>query len=224
MKQEQRNLPSVAACCTQVRIKIGAAVAYMGSIEPRSYTLRTGESIIVRSAQLEDVQALIEQTRAVMAEGIFMVTASEEFNVTREQGEAWVQSHISDEGKILLVAIVQEQLIGLLHFKSGGRRRLAPQGDFGMSVLKEWRERGVGRALVESLLAWGSANPLIKQIRLSVLAANEAAIRLYTTMGFVLEGRLMNQVKLDDGTYTDLILMARSVKSLYSSESPQDHG
>jgi RimJ/RimL family protein N-acetyltransferase len=93
-----------------------------------------------------------------------------------------------------------------------------------MSVLKEWRERGVGRALVESLLAWGSANPLIKQIRLSVLAANEAAIRLYTTMGFVLEGRLMNQVKLDDGTYTDLILMARSVKSLYSSESPQDHG
>jgi RimJ/RimL family protein N-acetyltransferase len=186
----------------------------MGISEPRSYTLRTGENIMVRSAQTGDAHALLEQRRAVMAEGTFMVTASEEFNVTLEQEKAWIQSYISDEGKILLVAIAQEELIGSLHFKNGGRRRLAPQGDFGMSVLKEWRERGVGSALVGSLIAWGRANPLIKQIRLSVLATNEAAIRLYTTMGFAQEGRLMNQVRLDDGTYTDLILMARSVKSL----------
>jgi RimJ/RimL family protein N-acetyltransferase len=185
----------------------------MGIIEPRNYTLRTGERIVIRSAQREDAQALLEQRRAVMEEGTFMVAASEALHVTVEQEEAWIQAHISDEGKILLVAVVQGQLIGSLHFKNGGRRRLAPQGDFGMSVRKEWRERGVGSALVGSLIAWGSANPLIKQIRLSVLATNEAAIRLYTTMGFAQEGRLMNQIRLDDGTYTDLILMARSVQS-----------
>ena len=115
-------------------------------------------------------------------------------------------------------------MIGLLHFKNGVRRRLAHQGDFGMTVHKEWRERGVGSALVQSLITWCCANSLIEQIRLSVLASNEAAIRLYTTMGFVLEGRLMNQAKLDDGTYTDLILMARSVKSLHPLESLYDHG
>lgn len=195
----------------------------MGIIERRSYTLRTGESIVVRSAQPGDAHALIALTQAMMAEGKFMVTASEDFNVTIEQQEAWIQSHASDEGKILLVAIAQEQVIGALHFRSGVRRRLAHQGDFGMSVLKEWRERGVGSALVRSLLAWGSANPLIEQIRLSVLATNEAAIRLYTAMGFAQEGRLMNQAKLNDGTYTDLILMARSVKSFYASEMLQDH-
>jgi RimJ/RimL family protein N-acetyltransferase len=196
----------------------------MGIIEPRSYILRTGESIIVRSAQLGDAQSLVKQTRAVLAEGTFMVTTSEEVNVTIEQGEEWIQSYSSDAGKILLVAIAQDQVIGLLHFKNGVRRRLAHQGDFGMTVRKEWRERGVGSALVQSLITWCCANPLIEQIRLSVLATNEAAIRLYTTMGFILEGRLMNQAKRGDGTYTDLILMARSVKSPQSLESLHDHG
>lgn len=196
----------------------------MGIIEPRSYTLRTGESIIVRSAQLEDAQALMKQMRAVVAEGTFMVTTVEEFNATLEQGEELITAYSSEEGKILLVAIAQDQLIGSLHFKNGVRRRLAHQGDFGMSVHKEWRERGVGSALVQSLIIWSYANPLIEQIRLSVLATNEAAIRLYTTMGFVLEGRLMNQAKLDKGTYTDLILMARSVKSPHALESLHDHG
>src|SRR5579884_2862212 len=191
----------------------------MGIIEPGRYNLRTGESIIVRSAQPEDAPALIEQLRAVMAEGMFMVTTADRLNVTIEQMGEWIQLYASDEGKILLLAIAQEQIIGSLHFTNGVRRRLAHQGDFGMSVHNEWRERGVGSALVESLIAWCSANPLIEQIRLSVFAVNEAAIRLYTTMGFVLEGRLMNQAKLDDGTYTDLILMARSVKSPQSLES-----
>lgn len=153
-----------------------------------------------------------------------MVTTADRLNVTIEQMGEWIQSYASDEGKILLLAIAQEQIIGSLHFRNGVRRRLAHQGDFGMSVHKEWREQGVGSALVESLVVWCSANPLIEQIRLSVFAVNEAAIRLYTTMGFVLEGRLMNQAKLDDGTYTDLILMARSVKSLHPLESLHDHG
>lgn len=196
----------------------------MGIIEPGRYILRTGESIIVRSALPEDAPALIGQLRAVMAEGTFMVTTADRLNVTIEQMGEWIQSYVSDEGKILLLAIAQEQIIGSLHFRNGVRRSLAHQGDFGMSVHKEWREQGVGSALVESLIAWCSANPLIEQIRLSVFAINEAAIRLYTTMGFVLEGRLMNQAKLDDGTYTDLILMARSVKSLHPLESLHDHG
>jgi RimJ/RimL family protein N-acetyltransferase len=195
----------------------------MGIIEPQSYILKTGEHIIVRSALLEDAQALIEQMRAVMAEGTFMVTTPEEFDVTIEQEEAWIQSHASDEGKILLVAITQDELIGSLQFRNGARRRLAHQGDFGMSVRKEWRGRGVGSALIRALIAWGRANPLIEQLRLSVLSTNEAAIRLYTTMGFVQEGRLMNQAKLDNGTYSDLILMAKSVKSLHSSGPLQDN-
>src|SRR6516165_1027895 len=106
----------------------------MGIIEPKSYTLRTGERIIVRSAQLEDAPALMEQMCAVVVEGTFMVTPVEEFTVTLEQGEEWVKSHTADEGKILLVAIAQDRLIGALHFKNWVRRRLAHQGDFGMSV------------------------------------------------------------------------------------------
>ncbi len=184
----------------------------MGTIEPQNYILKTGENALVRSARPQDAGALIELTHTVMAEGEFMVTTSSEFQMTVEQEERWIQLHALEEGKILLVLTVEEQVIGMINFKNGARRRLAHQGDFGMSVRKEWRGRGVGSALLEALINWGKANPLIEQIRLAVLSTNEAAIHLYTRMGFVQEGRLMNQAKLDNGTYCDLILMAKFMR------------
>lgn len=184
----------------------------MGMMEPHSYTLKTGEEITIRSALPQDAQALLELTSLVVAEGEFLMTTADEFQITTEQEKAWIESFAINEGKIILVAVAEDQIIGMLDFKNGSRKRLAHQGDLGMSVQKAWRSRGVGTALLQALISWGQTNPLIEQIRLAVFSTNEAAIHLYSSMGFVQEGRLMNQAKLDNGTYCDLLLMARFVK------------
>ncbi|MET0606204.1 MAG: GNAT family N-acetyltransferase [Beijerinckiaceae bacterium] len=61
-------------------------------------------------------------------------------------------------------------------------------------VAPKMRSRGVGRALVRSLMAWGAANGA-EQAYLHVLAANDAARNLYRTLGFRDAYRITHRVR-----------------------------
>jgi len=68
--------------------------------------------------------------------------------------------------------------------------------------------RGVGSALMRSLLDWARREPAVRKIELLVRAGNERARRLYEKFGFVEEGRLRDRVRLPDGGFVDDITMA----------------
>ena len=79
-------------------------------------------------------------------------------------------------------------------------------------MVKEWRGRGVGAALLEALLEWAAASPIIERVCLEVFATNDRAIRLYEKLGFVEEGRRQRDIKLGPGRYVDTVAMYRFVK------------
>jgi RimJ/RimL family protein N-acetyltransferase len=70
---------------------------------------------------------------------------------------------------------------------------------------------GIGTALLQTLIDWAEANPLIEKIGMAVFANNERAIRLYRKLGFVEEGRRPREMKLGPGWYVDDVLMYRFV-------------
>lgn len=70
------------------------------------------------------------------------------------------------------------------------------------------RDRGVGRALLESAIDWAKGSVPIEKIELRVRAGNARAIHLYESFGFVEEGRIRRRLKLADGSYADDIAMA----------------
>jgi ribosomal protein S18 acetylase RimI-like enzyme len=74
-------------------------------------------------------------------------------------------------------------------------------------------DRGVGRLLMNDLLAWARQAPRVEKIELLVRATNERAIHLYRTMGFVEEGRLARVVRIDANTYIDDLAMAWQKRS-----------
>ena len=61
-------------------------------------------------------------------------------------------------------------------------------GLFGMWIAPEARRQNIGRALVESVVAW-ARHKNYKRILLDVADANSAAIRLYESCGFVPTGK-----------------------------------
>lgn len=77
-----------------------------------------------------------------------------------------------------------------------------------IAVAPAWQDRGVGRLLIERLLAWADDWAGVLRVELNVHAENERAIALYRKMGFVEEGRHRGYV-LRDGAYVDALTMAR---------------
>ena len=75
---------------------------------------------------------------------------------------------------------------------------------------RDWRRRGVGRALVAAAVEAARASEVIKKISLRVFSNNAAALRLYESLRFRTEGRRAAQIRLADG-YVDEILMGMDV-------------
>lgn len=191
----------------------------MGTIVPKTYTLKTGETALVRSSKLADMSATREISLQAIREGEFVITEPDEFQASDEQQQQWLRQHAEDPGSLVLVAEVDSRVVGMLSFDRSSRRRLAHSGTLGITVDTDWREQGVGAALMLALLDWAEANPLIETVRLGVLANNSRAIHLYEKLGFIEEGRRLRAIKVAPGHYIDDIWMYRPVKETVATSA-----
>ncbi|MBD0837175.1 MULTISPECIES: GNAT family N-acetyltransferase [unclassified Streptomyces] len=79
----------------------------------------------------------------------------------------------------------------------------------GLAVAEEARGRGVGRALVRAAVEEARRRGA-RRLTLRVLGHNTAARKLYEAEGFVVEGVLPEEFRLD-GAYVDDVVMGRSL-------------
>lgn len=185
----------------------------MAVLEPRVVELPGGAPCVIRSAGPDDAAAMIAFDAHSNATNPFNVRDAGE--VGRDVGEQriWLSAHREKPGQIVLLATgPADEIIGVLSFRNGERRKLAHHGHFGISVHADWRGRGVGTALIVTLLDWAAANPLLEKICLGVFETNVRARALYRRLGFVEEGRQVRFFKLGEGRYVDDIQMCIFVK------------
>lgn len=185
----------------------------MALIQPRIFPLRTGEQVVVRSATPGDAPALDRLLRGAFEEREFLITEPDEFQGDLAQRQAEIAGVLTDPNAARLCAWVGDALAGELSAQSGRRRRHAHRLRLAMVVAQSWRGRGVGRALLTTILDWAAAHPAVEKVSLGVFAHNERAIRLYRAMGFEEEGRRVREFRLSPCRYADEILMARFVKA-----------
>ena len=58
----------------------------------------------------------------------------------------------------------------------------------GVYVAKDWRDQGIGQALMARCVEWAEASPVVERVELEVYAQNARAIHLYEQFGFEREG------------------------------------
>jgi RimJ/RimL family protein N-acetyltransferase len=75
-----------------------------------------------------------------------------------------------------------------------------------MQIAAEYRRHGVGRALLEEIIAWAQANNAHK-VTLQVWPHNQQARDLYERVGFVDEGLLRRHYRRRNGELWDAIVM-----------------
>ncbi|WKA55451.1 GNAT family N-acetyltransferase [Planococcus shixiaomingii] len=99
-------------------------------------------------------------------------------------------------------------VVGFLVFKRYTYNRLHHAGSMGMGIQEEYTNQGIGTQLIEYLIDWAKQQENLEKICLGVVSVNERAINVYKRLGFIEEGRQKNQIKYEDGTYSDDIVMA----------------
>jgi RimJ/RimL family protein N-acetyltransferase len=163
------------------------------------------QTVVVRPARLMDAQAMVDYMDALIAEKLD--TISIRTCPTVEDEREWVlRAEISDRTLVLL-AVRDDRVIGMLDLSAGDRPDNRHMGRFGMSIAKGWRGRGVGRTLLSAAIASAREWPGFCRIELECVAWNAAGIRLYESLGFVTEARKTKAINLR-GRPEDMLLMA----------------
>ena len=185
----------------------------MATVAGKRIRVKDGTEVVVRSSEESDAPAFLEVRRALVLDGEGMIAEPDEFNKTEDEIRTWIATHVENPSNLLLVAEVQGRLVGSIDFEIARRRRLAHSGHFAISVHPDWRNRGIGNALLGSLITWAQTIPEIEKINLKVRADNPRAIALYRKHGFVQSGCEKDAIKLAEGVYVDDLAMERFVRS-----------
>ena len=166
---------------------------------------------MIRLAVPEDAEAMVAIQKEVLTEEIYFVSTIDEFHQTVEGQREWIQAKQEHPNEVLFVAEEDGEVVGWLVFQTEGRIKVRHTGKFGVMIKQEARGKGYGEQLVQGLIDWARAHPVIEKISLFTFATNTRAIALYKQLGFVEEGRKLKEYKLADGTYLDDVLMAKFV-------------
>lgn len=186
----------------------------MAIILPESYNLKIGK-LIIESAKIEDAEELIALTKKLDSETNFLMRDSGEFKIDIKNEERLISSKANDESEILLVAKINEKIVGTLRFSSNRYSRYKHKGQFVISIQKDFWGFGIGSRLMETMINWADGYGFLK-IKLEVDSNNERAIRLYEKMGFEQEGILKMDKYIGNNIFIDSIAMGR-INKLYTT-------
>jgi ribosomal protein S18 acetylase RimI-like enzyme len=104
------------------------------------------------------------------------------------------------------IAVKDKQVVGWCDIIPMRGMDFAHSGTLGMGVHKEYRNLGIGSALLDTTLEAAKKYGL-ERIELEVYTSNTIALKMYEKYGFTLEGVKHNARKLD-GKYFDIQVMA----------------
>lgn len=185
----------------------------MTNSEQHNCETKDGVPFLIRVATVDDAEPLLDCVRHAARSTGEISMMEEDFPGTVSEEREFLQSEIDDPHCIRFVAVAEGSIVGTLDFRGQRFFRVAHTDVLGMLVAKEWRDRGVGRLLLQRLISWVTTNqPTIKKVCLSVFSSNHAARALYEKLGFEIEGIRKRQFRRSTTEYVDEILMGIWVK------------
>jgi RimJ/RimL family protein N-acetyltransferase len=166
----------------------------------------------IRKPNENDAANIIAYSKILFASTDQVLTTPEEYTITVENEKIWINNLNTNTNSHLLIAELDDQIVGLLFFMPNTKIKNAHTGEFGVSVHPNFQGIGIGRVLIETLLDWAKRNVNIEKVYLNVFATNKHAIKLYEDLGFIEEGRHIKAIKQVTGEYVDTLQMYLGTK------------
>ena len=159
--------------------------------------------VSIRAATPDDAAAI----RTIYNQGIEdRIATLETLPRTPEERRQWMAARAARHP--VVVAVTDGQVVGWGSLNSFNPRPAYDHVvDLSVYVERGWRGRGVGRVLMQHLLALAKTLGYHKMV-LATFPYNEAGVTLYKRMGFTPVGVYHEQGQLD-GRWVDVLIMER---------------
>jgi len=178
---------------------------------PIKIKLKNNKEVVIRSAEVSDAEGIMDAIKRYISDSEYIPKVLEEFKMTQEQEINWIHSFTQADNSLLLVAVFENEIIGNIDINGNTRMIMQHTAMIGMGMLCEWRNTGLGTALMKSSIDWAKENPILELLWLQVYTENVLGMNLYKKMGFEEVGVMKDFFK-QNGRYYDNLTMSLSVK------------
>ena len=170
-----------------------------------------GYDLLIREAEAEDAAALIAFLDQIGQETDFTTLDEKGILMSESEMAAFIEKQATSDNQITLLALLNDEIAGVLNITAEQRIRIRHIGDVFLVVQKKFWNQGLGSILLEEGIEWAKTSGVLRRLQLSVQKRNEAAIHLYSKFGFVTEGLQERGAYLEEGIFLDVYLMGRLI-------------
>ncbi|MFB6233915.1 MAG: GNAT family N-acetyltransferase [Halopenitus sp.] len=160
----------------------------------------------IRSARQDDLSGLVGVIRQVAKDGAYIEAESVADLIDYEE---ILLRHNEVSSRMFFVATVEDEVVGWVHLDLPETDKLSHTAVLTVGVLDEYRDNGIGDALLERGVDWASENGFEKLYN-SVPSTNDTAIEFLESRGWETESRREDHYKID-GDYVDEVMLATSI-------------
>ena len=160
--------------------------------------------IVLRPTTPADAEALLD---------LYLATAAGKSGLARDPDEidaAYIQGFLG-KAEISIAAWSAGLAVAEIHAGRLGPRQFAHDlMDLTVAVRPTFQGQGLGQRMFAALFEAAAAlTPRIERVELLVRAGHQDAVRFYERLGFAIEARFKDRVRLSDGTVEDDLAMVK---------------
>ena len=167
--------------------------------------------LLIREAEAEDAAELVTFLNCVSLETDFTSLDGEGILLTDTEMELFLDKQTHSENQITLLALLNDEIAGLVNITADQRKRVRHIGDLFIVIGQKYWNNGLGSLLLEEVVEWAQASGILRRLQLTVQTRNQGAVHLYQQHGFVIEGRQERGAYIEEGKFIDVYLMGKLI-------------
>ena len=162
---------------------------------------------ILRNGESSDGMSVLNVFNQTHDETDYLLSYSDENTFDENKEAEYLNEKKESSNEIEIIAITNEKIIGTAGIEAvGSQYKLKHRADFGISILKEYWEIGLGKALTKACIQCAKEAGY-EQLELNVVSENTRAISLYQKLGFIEYGRNPKGFKSRINGYQEVVYM-----------------
>lgn len=165
------------------------------------------DTLVIREAAPGDAEALHDLFGQLVTEADLDIPWTPEDYPGPDRILRMIERFATADNSLYLVAQAGDRLVGEMSLRGGSLRADRHSASLGISISRDWRGKGLGRAMIARGIDWARATGLLSRLELQVYATNERAVRLYESLGFEREG-CRRKALSKNGVLVDDVMMA----------------